>query len=473
MFKKVMCGLLSVLMLSMCFSGCKKSPGGSSSEVVSSKTDHLAVKEEKRNKVDLGGKEFTIVTFDHKLFSWTEGESDYGDAVLKRISDVEDELNCSLNFKIVDCETMLSELAAAQLAGDKYADVITPIVWNTASYISGGMLMDMNKIPNLDLSKSYWNKDDGTKFGQIGDKQYFAVCPMVQAEEYAWTIAFNTRILSECGLESPYDLMKKNQWTLSKMREMAKAATKETNGITGMTADDQWGIAAVDKVGVLGLGILAAKGANFITKSSKGEMQYAMNTTKVKDAISYARDWLNNDNSVYSNEDVKDVWTLGHALFYSYMFKDVTEYSKNMADDYGIVPFPRADEAEDYSMELEWNRAFLAVPEGLSEEDINDVGYLLDSLAYHSQKEYAAKWNEYKERYTCDEPSREVIDKIYSYTKYNYAQLLCPSNGELKNATYNVYYNVLQQPNLSITDSIAAVTDSGKQAMLSWLQLVQ
>ena len=480
MLKKIMCYSMIAVIICCCIAGCNSTGGSSSSDfsstVENNKPDPLAVDTEERKQVDLQGKEFTIVTFDHTLFSWTEGESDYGDAVLQRIADVEAELNCSLNFKIMDTGTMATELAAAQLSGDKFADVITPILHSTASFISGGMLMDMNEIPNLDLTKSYWNKDDGTAFGKIGDKQYFAVCPMVQAEEYAWSIAFNKRILAECNLESPYDLMNRNEWTLSKMREMAKAATKETNGIEGMTAEDQWGIAAVDKVGIFGLAIMSAKNAHFITKNSSGDLLYALNTAPVKDAISYTRDWLNNDNTIFSGtyEETKDVWALGHALFYSYMFKDVKEYSKTMEDDYGLVPFPRADESDDYAMALEWNRAVLAVPSGLSDEDINDVGLLLDSLAYHSQKEYAAKWNEYKERYTCDDQSIEIIDTLFDYTTYDYSQLIAGSGNEaLYNSSYQVYFNLMQQPNLSITDQIAAVTDAGKQSLLTWLSMVE
>ncbi len=439
-------------------------------------TSPVDIVEEERTKHDLGGKEIVIAVYDHTLFSWTEGESEYGDAVLQRIKDVEAELNCILSFKQVDPSTMLTDLAAAQLTGDKYADIIAPILWNTASFMSGDMLTDMNDIPNLDLTKKYWNKDGGTAFGLVGDTQYFAVCPMVQMEEYSWTIAFNTRILAECGLESPYDLMEKGEWTLSKMRQMALAATKETNGIGGMTAEDQWGMAAVDKVGVLGLGIMAAKGANFITENSNGDLAYAMNTTKVKDALSYTRDWLNNDNSIYSGtrEETRDVWALGHSLFYCYMLKDVQEYSKTMDDDWGIVPFPKDDEADTYSMEMEWNRPVLAVPNGLSDEDLADVGLVLDALAYHSQKEYAAKWKEYKDRYCLDDESKAVIDNIFAYTAYNYSQLVAgPGNPELQNCSYNVYYNIMQQPNLSITDSIAEVVDAGKQAMLAFLQLVE
>jgi len=480
MSKKVICFVLIIAMVCLCLAGCGTagtnstiSDGSATGDTSSTEDPFAVVSVNDRPTHDLGGKEFTIVTWDAHMFSYVEGESDYGDEVLKRIANVETELNCKLNFKILDPTTQVSALAAAQLSGDKLCDLILPILHQAPAFITGGLVTDLNRVPTLDLTKLYWN-DKGTEFGNLEGNQYFAICRMVQSEEQAWTISFNKRLISEMGMESPYDLMKSNEWTVSKMREMAKTATKEMDGISGMSANDQWGIAAVDASGQLGLATLTAMGAQFIQKDSKGTFQYMMGTKNVQDAISYVHDWLANDNSIYRKDDVSDVWEKGHALFYSNTFKSVTSYSKNMVDDYGLVPFPRGDNQTEYAMDMDWNRSVMCVPSGLSSEDLDDTGYLMDSLAYYSQPEYVAKWNEYKERYTCDDESKAVIDSLFKYTGFNYSQLVASNgNDALKNATYQIYYDTMNKQGYNLTDGIAANIDAGKTALITWIQSLQ
>lgn len=483
--KKSLAFIMTMLLATSLLAGCQKEPAISSSGTPSENStvtteptvsDPITVVEQEREQRDLNGREFKIVTWSHILFDHVDGESDYGDAVLARIKAVEEELNCSLVFELKDPDTMITEVSASILSGDTYADVFMPILWKTSGLIAGGVTADLKTIPTLDLSKPYWDAI-GNDFGNIYGKQYFAVAPMVRSYYGGMdALLFNKRILSEMQMESPYELMEKDQWTVAKLREMAKTATKDLDGIAGMSTADQWGIAGVDPVGILGLATLRAKNASFIIKNDKGALQYAMGSPAVRTSITYARDWITNDNSIFSGasaNETRDVWLTGNALFYSYTLGDLLKASE-LEDDYGIVPFPKGESGDEYRQEIDWNRSVMCVPANITGTALDEVGYLLDSLAYHSQKEEKAQLDELKDRYTCDDESKKVIDQLAGMAKMEYSQLVASAaNPTLFSATYQVYYDLMSDIGADPAAKIEEVTNQGKTALAEFMDALK
>lgn len=43
-------------------------------------------------------------------------------------------------------------------------------------------------------------------------------------------------------MKKPYQLVKDGEWTIDKLHEMAKQATYDSDGVTGMTYKDTWGL---------------------------------------------------------------------------------------------------------------------------------------------------------------------------------------------------------------------------------------
>lgn len=472
--KRMYALILAVAMLAA--AGCSKpGPADSSSagSTTSSETPPASSEpvEEEREKHDLEGKEFVIKTWTTDLFDYTEGESNLGDAVLKTIADVEDELNCTLTFEIVAPDVMMTEANAAIMAGEKYADVMVPIYWNFAGFVTGGLAQDLKTIPNLDLSKAYWDKE-ANEIATLKDKQYFAIGPM-NGSKLGGTgvVFFNKRILKEANLESPYDLVKNDQWTIQKFRDMAMAATKDLNG-NGMDEDDQWGISALDARGTFTSCVLAASDSTFVTKNDKGVLQYSMSLPKVTNALKLAQDILFKDKTVLTGaEDVTDTaFRSGKALFYPFYMWKLNTVIVDMEDDFGVVPFPKAEGQDKYIGTMEWNRSMMAVPSNLDEQDLSDVGLLLDAWAYHSQPQIEAAHRDVSDRYLRDEESVEMLSYIEDSGRAEYCQFVASSaNPPLYEATYGVQYAVTADPSLNPMVEIDKVTDKGKTAIRDFM----
>lgn len=476
--KRICAFVLAVAML-LVAAGCNKTPAssggtsGTSSSVSGGEgTTSSGPVEEEREKHDLEGKEFVIKTWTTELFDYTEGESGAGDATLQTLDSVEDELNCELTFDLVAPEAMIAEANAAIMAGEKYADVYVPILWNFAGFVTGGLAQDLTQIPNLDLSKPYWD-EQGNEIGTLKGKQYFAVGSM-NGSMLGGTgvVFFNKRILSETGLESPYDLVKNDQWTIQKFRDMAIAATKNLDGNGTMDENDQWGIAALDARHCLTSEILAANDCTFITKNDEGVLQYSMSLPKVTNALKLAQDLLFKDNSVLQGtEEVADVaFRSGKALFYPFYLWKLNTTIVDMEDDFGVVPFPKGEGQTEYIGTTEWNRSVIAVPSNLDETDLADVGLLLDAWAYYSQFQIPAYHEDVADRYLRDDESAEMLELIENSARAEYCQFVASNaNPALYEATYSVMYSVTADPSLNPMVEIDKVTDKGKTAIRDFM----
>jgi len=160
-------------------------------------------------EADLGGYVFTVADTNMNRWFPEEGSSDLANAINERIKWVEEKYNCKIEYKTHSEE----EIGAAIMAGDKYADFFITTTWEMARHIVGNRLVDMNTIPNLDLTADYWKKHNEYDQYSYNGKTFGAAAPFADQAEEIWLMAFNKAIIEELGLENPYDLVKNNEWT--------------------------------------------------------------------------------------------------------------------------------------------------------------------------------------------------------------------------------------------------------------------
>ncbi|HBT85979.1 MAG TPA: hypothetical protein DEB12_08770, partial [Porphyromonadaceae bacterium] len=176
--------------------------------------------------VDLGGYEFVVADVNENRWFPKEGSSEVANAIIERVKWVEDTYNCKITFR----EHNESEFADAVLSGDKYADIIICPTWEIGRHVGSGRIMDISNVPGVDLTKPYWTNYNNTKLLSYGDKIYGVGAPFASQNDEVFVMFFNKAIIEELGLESPYDLVEKGEWTFDKFLEYEKAASKDLNG---------------------------------------------------------------------------------------------------------------------------------------------------------------------------------------------------------------------------------------------------
>lgn len=411
--KKFITFVLAMLMVlsTVTMAGCSDkadTPSTPDSSSTSSSEEKLDL-----SNADLGGKTITIASW--RDFNNPDDKSDVATKRREYFAQIEKDLSCKIEWKVIDRDTLTSQLITTALANDKFCDIAITIMWNTASVLTNKAFVDLNSVKSVNLAANYYDQDKNTLL-DINGVQRAASCGLLctPVSETA-AVVFNKRILSECGLEDPYKLYADNKWTVSKLREMAKKATKDLDGVSGMTLNDQYGITTLD-TNALAQDILAANGAQTITKEKGKNFTYNLNDEKVVNALKFSQDWLCNDASVLinSNQDTQhEQFSSGKALFYIFQLSYLEKF-KDMKDEYGIVPFPRGDEAESYTGLMNWNTSLMGIPSTVSEADREDVGYVLEALAYYSRNDNKNMTQELTGRYLRDDKSIEMLEVISS-----------------------------------------------------------
>ncbi|MEG1886981.1 MAG: extracellular solute-binding protein, partial [Oscillospiraceae bacterium] len=288
-------------------------------------------------------------------------------------------------------------------------------------------------------------------------------------------VFFNKRIIKEMQLESPYDLVENNQWTIAKFREMAKAATKDLDGQSSWTENDQWGISALDERHTFTGSILTASNAPFLIKDSKGVVKYNGAHPNVINAFKLAQDISFNDKTMLKGgSEITDMQFInGKALFYPFYLWKIKPISE-MEDDFGIVPFPKLTPKDDYRGNMEWNRSVFAVPTQLPKEDLTQVGAVLDAIAYHSQGRITSEMDEYRNRYFRDDESAKMLELVEKSATLEYSQFLASSsNPALYEATYVVQYALMDNIANDPYKFFDEVKNKGKTAIQSFMDSIQ
>ena len=174
----------------------------------------------------------------------------------------------------------------------------------------------------------------------------FAPVYDAKLSEYLW---YKTSTIKENGLEDPWELYEKDEWTWSKFIEMSEKFTdkeKEKYAIDGYSADIYlWTTTGVPLVG-LNDGKLVG---NFRNEKILKAMDFVRQFATTQKGYRYPREVVNNWSPSYTE------WANGNTLFYndgSWRYDETWQLYKNKNnwndDEISFVPFPRCDDEQTY-----------------------------------------------------------------------------------------------------------------------------
>ena len=365
--------------------------------------------------VDLGGYEFVVADVNENRWFPKEGSSEVANAIIERVKWVEDTYNCKITFR----EHNESEFADAVLSGDKYADIIICPTWEIGRHVGSGRIMDISNVPGVDLTKPYWTNYNNTKLLSYGDKIYGVGAPFASQNDEVFVMFFNKAIIEELGLESPYDLVEKGEWTFDKFLEYEKAASKDLNGDGVMDENDRYGFAAGHDWDVSVVMYLAS-GNKVLKQEKDGSITYGVNTPEAFDALNMVKKMVAVGDTFYPKPEGSDMdayvnaFVEGKALFYTYSRgRGVADKIYEMEDDFGIVPIPMGKNTDTYQCWVSHDAPSMAVP--ITNSDIEKTGIVIEALAYAAQKENDIAFDEFCMTKLRDDESAKILADINQY----------------------------------------------------------
>ncbi len=334
--------------------------------------------------VDYEGGEFRILNLDQLWDMFIRIDVDeltgepLNDAVYNRNRTVEDKLNCKIVEKCLENDagntiTRVTDLAEQTiLAGEDAYDVMyLPINQNT-SLITQGYLMDLSTIPELQLTETWWDQAIIETATLAGKLYFVSGAANLMAFDSMWCLFFNENMIEDHKLELPYDLVREGKWTIDRLTEYCTA-------VANLNGDEKF---KWNKDGKAVWGISAHTNApekfyfsadiRTTTVEQDGSIRFSLESDRfysVIDKLAILLDGKNGNTLKASTTDFDAdaggyvyAFTTRRSLFMTAELK-ASLLMRDMEDTFGIVPFPKYDEAQEhYETNLVFQLFYMTIP---------------------------------------------------------------------------------------------------------------
>ena len=395
-----------------------------------SETEDERIKPNIPESADFGGDDITFLHWYNT--AWTEtvrqsrdiyaegitGEA-INDAVYNRNVKIEDAYKVKIALQLEQSTDIASMVGQQVTAGDSTYDVVYQLLSAAPALIQKSYFHNLFNVPNIDLEKPWWDQNSISSLSTMGILPLVSTSINVNDKDATAALAFNKTIAENNQLEDLYTLVREGKWTYDKLTEMAEATYNDSNGDGTMTPDDVYGfLGGRDVIDSLYHG----SGSQFITKNENDEFVFTFGTERDVDVISKGIDivnssWYFNHHAWKDQSDIlyRQIFETGHGLFFWMRLDDVTNMRAGDAD-FGIIPIPKYEEAQDkyYSLVSQHTTGLMSIPITCAGDELSMVGMVLEALAAESHYTLIPEYIEtsLKTKNSRDAESADMLDII-------------------------------------------------------------
>ena len=372
---------------------------------------------------DFGGADFGAMTFENQNFHYRvrademEGTS-LNDAMYASTTAVEDRFN--IRIAEVYYDDFSSTPRVTVEAGDTSIDLVRIRCTDATTWWSNNLLVTADNVPVIDLSKPYWDRTVNDSLSIAG--QHYVALSSFDLCTYDLTFAlmFNKSFIPDYGLDSPYDLVLSGDWTMDRMNGMMKTVSADTDGNGIRDEEDCWGYTSHPKMAApgfwIGAGALSVeKDENDVPHLSVGSEKFVAVWEKLIDLCWSEDKYLGIDASADIPPESIRLFSENKALFMDMSFFFAEEL-RTMESDFGIVPYPKYDTAQDrYAARLCYYMPTV-VPVTKTGEELERCGVMLEALAAEYFNHVIPAYYDVvlQNKVARDEESQGMLDIIFA-----------------------------------------------------------
>ncbi len=309
------------------------------------------------------------------------------------------------------------------LAGDDAYDLVFSHSRAAVVYAVQGAAYNLLEIDSLHLDKPWWTRDVINSF-TLNDRLYVLDGDITTNLGGAMCIFFNKNLFDEIGFDYPYQSVRDGDWTFDEFAYIAKKGGKDLNGDGVLKPqEDQFGF--YSRQWTAPINILYTGGQRIYNKNDEGILELSLYTNKTVDIFDEFFSLMNNEAcylhiSEGSNANTGDenAFAEGRAL----MLGDAigtAETLRNMDNDFGIVPYPKFDEDDNYANVINGFYPLFIIP--ITVSDVERTGAITEALcAYGSKYVLPAFYDvSLKTKHSRDDESAEMMDLIKDSIVYD------------------------------------------------------
>ncbi|MBO5796828.1 MAG: extracellular solute-binding protein [Clostridia bacterium] len=375
---------------------------------------------------DLQGYEFIVADFNNTRFTKEFSGTPYNDAWVQIMDEVETLYNCKITLNTLNVSEMFTIIQPEIAAGGKYADMVVTTQWQYGYFLGAGVMLDLNKL-EVNWDNEWWNQNI-RNMSTFNGETYVGGGSFIFDTAQTWLLYYNEAIWNQHGFEDPYKLVDEGRWTQDLFAKYCREAAEDRDNSGQLDSEeDVWGVIAAGG-DWLRAWYMALGGKYFETDPNTGKVKIACNNQRTFDIIEKMNSMMAKDKNFctinYTNEAEKvAAFSEGSSLFYAYM--PGASGLQNMEDDWGVMPLPKFDEAqEEYLSGVDHNASVFGVTN--TNTDLHQTSVVLEALGRHAMILEDIFWPDYKETYWRHEEqdTRVVSEYVVGHGQHDLALIM-------------------------------------------------
>lgn len=336
------------------------------------------------------------------------------DAVFRRNSETAERYNITITHQLSSNSNYETDAKSSILAGDDTYDLVVPHGRCAHIYANEGLVYDWNQLEHVDLTQSYWDADavrsftlPGGLFCMTGDISY-------QSVGACNAMLFNKNYFDEYQLAYPYETVKEGKWTFDSFAGMVEDFSRDVDGDGQLGEGDIYGYGTFHWVGPVQA--FYSSGAR-VVDNADGE--YRFNVYNERSLSMFERYFTMYDSvnvwkvplTEQQNGATAQMFRKGGMLFADLNVTEVIAL-RDMDHEFGILPWPKFDEASDYLSNVDAGVNLFVVP--ITNSDLTRTSLILETLCILGREYVIPSYYDValKTRDSRDEESSAMLDII-------------------------------------------------------------
>ncbi len=358
------------------------------------------------------------------------------DAVFNRNASVSERLNITFSYAPTGTYTAQEFPAEAtgsiQAMSDDYA-IISWAQYSILPLCLKNMILDISGAKYIDFGMPWWNTEymDILQIG--GDKRFFLMGDIaLNSLKVTAAVFFNQKVYTDLfgEYDSLYSTVTEGRWTIDELYGLAEKGYVDLNGDGKKNNGDLWGISATTVANTelfafgLGLKLIGRNADGLPELIAQDERNYTV-LDKMNELY-----WNNpgmnksyDDGQAFNSPTVANLFAQNEILFLPLWLK-TCEYLRDMESGYGIIPYPKLDEAqENYICLVQDTSSIFCIP--ITCKHADEIGAVIEAMCAENYRTVIPAYYDtaLKNKYSRDLVSSQMIDLIHatSMTDFGYA----------------------------------------------------
>jgi len=386
-------------------------------------------------EVDYGGYNFRILNateeslrhMNLQITAEEETGDTLNDAIYRRNDLIEERYGINITETQLDGVSPILDTARRSItSGSDDYDLVMNDTVRGIPLAQEGMLIDFKGMPHIDMNKPYYDQNM-IKDNSIANRLFFLGGDFSLSHDSA-TIAmfFNKKLLADYGLASPYQLAREGKWTYEQFFNIAKTVSEDLNGDSVFNENDRYGYMSLNFVAFPAL--ISSAGLSYVTKDADDIPALNIRSERFFNIFADLIEHMYYDNMFFDadaagNHRFQDTMFPGNqALFWTELL-NWSSILREMDADFGILPHPKYDEAQDRYNILVFNPFFMMIP--TTNQNSDRTGVIIEALCAESYTGVKPAYHDtmLRTKVSRDDESGEMLDIIFANRSYELAQL--------------------------------------------------